>query len=1010
MKYFYRFIFLVLVLALTGCFESGPSDEELFAQAAAQMKKNKADHKALANKTVNDVAKKDSAKVDPKKVDPKLDSKIDAKLDAKLNATKDPKLESKPDAKPDAKTAVTDTKNIQNMNQNLASKNDVPKNNVSIKDESKKDESKNSDSQNTLNHKNNIAQQDTINKEPPPIEATPNSAIVVANNSNVAPKSNDMPPPTPLTKVSSHMSPTLIPTVPPQIAPTAIQTITQSTTPTPSPTPTPLPPKIEVLGENNKNTSPLTATNNSATVRLDLTQAMVVNEIGAGGGKNFAGAKALIDEQRVAGDPLSNKGNSGFSTSWSEAARLNKELDFQKGMLSSIIDLGKYYELTSVYLFSGNNLITIYGGGPVNNWVQIGQLQLSAGQWNNIPIQTKLNTRYLRISIDALNPDVIGPNKVAASSGDEIVLYGKPLDTRTPAGKPEPQSVLKPPLWQDFLGINVTLNDPLKNEFIQGPEMSSKYQMYYPKGPMGFDEFSKVRVQIKTPWLLSHHDPFNNNWFLRFGQLSIDNTPVDLDYFLKKINENVATFSTQKKEITLALDYSIPSVFPDRIKAEMTSKNLWKQNNKGQYQYPWEQGHVKPISSKEKFVGKTAADFLDESQLYFQIGQRYGSLEVPKSATSMSSASPTTTSTNDINAINNKDYFSKVAPDQKIVSGLRSIASLEGRPHPDRYWGDTCPECTFFAPKEYATYLSALFDGAEKTLGNFAGSKQADPAMKISLGTLSIPSIDYPLMIKLWAEENRTNGQLPFDQLSYQYFPRRSGKAVFPENSPLYETFKNLVNDRNMYFADKPLWVTEFGYDSSSTSSMGVTVPAGSTEEMTQGIWLMRGLLLFSATGVDRVYLHSFSDHASKKEDESQPLHSAGLIKSQSQNFLEKSSYYLITTLNKELTNTRLKNIVDPMEESKGNQDAICLQYASDDDQKIIYVLWTPTNNGPNHRLSQYSLKLPENLYTLKAEQVHLVRPDGKTTEGERTPASLTSDHQVMVDVGEMPVFIEINR
>lgn len=717
--------------------------------------------------------------------------------------------------------------------------------------------------------------------------------------------------------------------------------------------------------------------NKSSEVLIDLTGAIVINEVGAGGGKGFSGARYLIDEQRVAGDPKLNKGNNGFKTSWSEAARLNSELSYQKSFLAGLFDLGKLYELTEVYIFGGNNVVSFYSGGPVKDWMIVGQARLKPGIWNKITFDKKLNTKFLKVVIDFLSNDLDG--QVIASSGSEMVLYGKPFDNRTPAGIPESKEILKAKSFDDFVGVNLFITDPVGNEWIYSPDAKGKFKQKNAIEPLGIEAFSHVRVKLYTPWFLTHFDHEAPNWLLRFQSISLENQRLDLDYFFQELNKQKSLVNNKNISVYPIFEYTIPSLFPQKVKDQVTKDNLRKKDLEGQTNYPWEMGKVKPLSTSDKTIGKLPKDFKDEAELYFQYAGRYGS-------------TPSTL----------LEQYRKISSDQKPQNGLNSISAIEVYTHPDKAKNTVCPECSFFHPFEYAAYLSAIYDGDQKALGPNFGIKSSAPAMPVIFGSLSIPSIDYPLMVSMWSKEYRSSQSLPFDILGYTANSRSEGKAAMPEKSGLYDTFKKLVVEKNRYFPDKEIWITEFGFESNPASTMGVEVPPGSTPEEVQGLWLTRGLLLLSAAGVDRVYLHPLFDNTQFSQS------TYGLIYSGKDQYKSKKSYFMIGSLIKSLHEYVFEKFVDPIEEHKGNQDVITLKFRHQtNEKKSMYVSWTPTNNGSNHVLSQYQVPLDLNI-DIKTTKAQVLNLSSDNVVSVRSPASINQGGNIMIDVKEAPTLVEV--
>ncbi len=717
-------------------------------------------------------------------------------------------------------------------------------------------------------------------------------------------------------------------------------------------------------------------TNTSSEVLIDLTGAIVINEVGAGGGKGFSGAKNMVDEQRIAGDPKQNKGNNGFKTFWSEAARLSEELNYQKSFLAGIFDLGKLYELTEVYIFGGNNVVSFYGGGPVKDWIQLGQVRLRPGVWNKVVFDKKMNSKYLKMNIDFLSSDV--DEHYTASSGGEMVLYGKPFDDRAPAGIPQSKQILKAKSFDEIVGVNLFVSDPINSEWIYSPEVKGKFKQKNATDPVGVEMFSHARVKLYTPWFLTHFDHDAPNWLLRFHSINLENHKLDLDYYFQELNKQRSLVNNKAISVYASYEYTIPSLFPNKIKEQLSKNKAQSKDADGQFLYPWKMGKVKPLSAQDKVAGQTPKDFKDEAELYFQYAGRYGKDPTPL-----------------------LEQHRKIASDQKAQNGLGMLSAIEAYPYPDRAKNSVCPECSFFHPLEYAAYLSALYDGDQKTLGPNFGVKSSSPSTPLIFGSMTIPTLDYPLMVSLWSKEYRSNQGLPFDVLAYTASSKSQGKAQHPEASGLYDTFKKLVFEKNKFFPDKELWITEFGFESDPTQSMGVQVSPGYTPEEVQGIWLTRGLLLLTAAGVDRIYLQPLFDNHHFSSS------SYGLVHSAKEQYKTKKSYNIVAGLLKSMNEFVFDKFIDPLEDHKGNQDVVTLQFAhKSNPKKFLFISWTPTNNGSNHTLSKYQLPLENK--DVKNFKVQMLKLSSEKVEVERSPASGDAQGNIIFDVYETPTLLEV--
>jgi len=161
-------------------------------------------------------------------------------------------------------------------------------------------------------------------------------------------------------------------------------------------------------------------------------------------------------------------------------------------------------------------------------------------------------------------------------------------------------------------------------------------------------------------------------------------------------------------------------------------------------------------------------------------------------------------------------------------------------------------------------------------------------------------------------------------------------RRSFPEDPKLphyLQDVQALCLWRDKHMPGKPVWVTEFGYDSSTKAaeqSGDFTKWVGVTDKQ-QAQWLVRSLLVFSAMPVQRAYLYFFND-------EDQPrLHSSSGV---TRHFKPKPSFYAIQHLQRVLGEFRFRRIVT-------NAPArLRVQEYGDADGAIIWAVWSPTGTG----------------------------------------------------------------
>ncbi len=132
-------------------------------------------------------------------------------------------------------------------------------------------------------------------------------------------------------------------------------------------------------------------------------------------------------------------------------------------------------------------------------------------------------------------------------------------------------------------------------------------------------------------------------------------------------------------------------------------------------------------------------------------------------------------------------------------------------------------------------------------------------------------------------------------------------RRSFPEDPKLPHYLQDITNVcdwRDSHAPKKEVWVTEFGYDST-------TKPAPATGDFwkwvgvtdtQQAQWLVRSLLVFSAMPVERAYIYYFND-----EDEPGLHASSGITR----HFAPKPAFYALEQLQRVLGAFRFSRIVE---------------------------------------------------------------------------------------------------
>ena len=320
-----------------------------------------------------------------------------------------------------------------------------------------------------------------------------------------------------------------------------------------------------------------------------------------------------------------------------------------------------------------------------------------------------------------------------------------------------------------------------------------------------------------------------------------------------------------------------------------------------------------------------------------------------------------------------------LASNQEKVSGLGYIKYFENWNEPDKTWEG---EKSHFTPEELAAMCSADYDGHEKTLGDTYGIKNADPDTKLVMGGVanSANLVNYLNGMKEWAENNRTDKQLPFDVINFHMYVGKNS----PENSEFENRCKEIVSWRNENAIDKEVWLTEFGWDSNSNSQLGAP------SKQAQRDWLVRTYLIANASGIERSTMYMSRDTGG--ENQTGKYATSGLT-TQKGEWNKKPAWYGVYTLKNTLKGFKFKEIVQQ------NENIYIYKFYNEETDEDCYVLWSPTEDGS--KIDNYSL----NIEKRAKAQLTVLKDDSET--GEQTNLDI-QNQSVSVNVTESPIFVKV--
>lgn len=197
-------------------------------------------------------------------------------------------------------------------------------------------------------------------------------------------------------------------------------------------------------------------------------------------------------------------------------------------------------------------------------------------------------------------------------------------------------------------------------------------------------------------------------------------------------------------------------------------------------------------------------------------------------------------------------------------------------------------------------------------------------------------------------------------------------KRSFPEDPTLPKYLKDVEDlcawrDKNM--PGKPVWITEFGYDSTTKPQQksGTFSKWVGVTDKKQAQWIVRSLLVFSSMPVERAYIYFFND-----SDEAKLHASSGLTR----NFKPKPFFHAVSHLQKTLGDSRFTRIV----KNEPGKVRIHEYQGASNPKRVIWAIWHPgAEDTPK------SISLPD-------------RP-GKLVATSRMPLSSKTDTQGAIGI-----------
>jgi hypothetical protein len=347
------------------------------------------------------------------------------------------------------------------------------------------------------------------------------------------------------------------------------------------------------------------------------------------------------------------------------------------------------------------------------------------------------------------------------------------------------------------------------------------------------------------------------------------------------------------------------------------------------------------------------------------------------------------------------DSLLKLENDQTRVSGLGTVRYFEDYNEEDNATG--------FTGDVFAAMASADYDGDQQRLGTTIGVKNADPNALLVMGGLSgaygkgqtwIDSITTFLdAMRTWSAAHR-GGSFPADVINVHYYsfgPGAPAPALSPEDDGVQAKLAAVVAYRDANLPGKPVWWTEFGYDTFAGSPLHAPALGSNSAFVVQGQWLVRDLLAALAAGIERATLFELDDTCTPPDTScNTQFATAGLLPLPS-GTTPKAAWYFLAAFR-----ARLQTMVYRGETASGAADVRIASFGDTAGGTSgtggALVVWSPTSTANVH--TGYALALPAGAGTATAVALADQQANGVASALSPQGGSVT------LDVSETPTIV----
>jgi hypothetical protein len=356
----------------------------------------------------------------------------------------------------------------------------------------------------------------------------------------------------------------------------------------------------------------------------------------------------------------------------------------------------------------------------------------------------------------------------------------------------------------------------------------------------------------------------------------------------------------------------------------------------------------------------------------------------------------------------------KLASDQTVRTGTGLLAYYENGNEPDANWVHS-DGSYLFSPAAAAAMCSADYDGDQGRLGATFGVKNADPDARMVLAGLAGagPSSDWLTNVtayldgmRSWSSAHR-GGSFPADVINvhdYCFGPDPFGTVsprpgVAPEACGLRTALAGVVAYRDQHLAGKPVWLTEFGYDTDPGSHLRAPAIGAADAQTVQGQWLVRSFLALLDAGIDRAFLFVSRDSCTGDSTQcpgnATQFSTSGVL-TQKGDEQPKTAWYFLATVRARLGAMRYAGTI-----VSARPDVSIARFYDAASNQGAYAVWMTTSDGS--MVSNFGLPVAS---SVRAATLVTLAPGSMT--GVASAASV-ADGAVKLTVTETPALVLVD-